>query len=114
MHVIIDLLGAQLEIKDNRSDVYFSKTMQWLEENNIKNFYLILHDNVSDTEQLIRKKIKNKSKIRKFFNITTQKTGINKKASKELYLKFIKSLNPSIIIIDKKIKNLNIYNLIYK
>lgn len=114
MHVIIDLLGAQLELKDNRSDVYFSKTMQWLEENNIKNFYLILHDNISDTEQLIRKKIKNKSNIRKFFNITTQKTEINKKASKELYLKFIKSLNPSIIIIDKKIKNLNIYNLIYK
>ena len=39
MRIIIDLLGAQIELQDNHSDVYFSEVMQWLDENNIENFY---------------------------------------------------------------------------
>ena len=114
MRIIIDLLGAQIELQDNHSDVYFSEVMQWLNENNIENFYLILHANISDTEQIIRRKIKNKLNIKKFFGISIGDTVKNKRANEELYLRFINSLSPSAIIIDKKIKNENIYNILYK
>ena len=102
MHIIIDLLGAQIELKDNHSDVYFSEVMQWLDENNIENFYLILHANISNTEQIIRRKIKNKSNIKKFFGISIGDAVKNKRANEELYLRFINSLSPSAIIIDRK------------
>lgn len=114
MRIIIDLLGAQIELKDNHSDVYFSEVMQWLDENNIENFYLILHANISNTEQIIRRKIKNKLNIKKFFGISIGDTVKNKRANEELYLRFINSLSPNAIIIDKKIKNENIYNILYK
>lgn len=60
MCIVIDLLGAQVALKDKISDRYFSELTQWISKNNIENYYFILHSKDDDTLRNLRGKLKNK------------------------------------------------------
>ncbi len=112
MRIVIDLLGAQIALKNNSADAYFSEVMFWANISNIDNCYFIVHSNNDDTSNIIRKKlknIKNIKNIKTFFYTKNHGAEKNQETNERLYLEFIKSLNPKIIIIDKDIVKLSIY-----
>src|SRR5690554_3325188 len=114
MHIIIDLLGAQIEFKKNNTDTYLSDIMGWIKKNNIEKYYFILHANIYEPTNLIKEKIKNKEKIKTFFHFTECHPKENDRINSRLYLNFITSLKSKCMLIDSKTANLPIYTNINK
>src|SRR5690554_3904722 len=114
MHIIIDLLGAQLEFKKHNTDTYLSDIMDWVNNNNIDKYYFILHSNINDSMDFLKEKIEHKEKTKTFFYFTETPSKSNNKINSELYLKFIKTLKPKYILVDKKTINSAIYSRIKK
>ena len=76
MRIVIDLLGAQIALEDNRSDIYLSEILQWISNNDIENYQFILHSKHSDTSTILRNKLKN---TKTFFYAADNSTLENKK-----------------------------------